>query len=335
MEGPAKRLWELINKVFASGGRGEIRSKQYSDVLKKALEYNATLIDDPYHAMKGLTLYELLVKGGRIKGVSRDEVVGLWKQIFGSVPQTFHEYQVQLLSLFAYLYYHATDEERWTLKPKALYNLVSKLREFEDVWRFALERVYLSLPYKSLSLQGLVNLEREEKLDTYAELAKIHDFLATCNLVTTLAPSIHRLYLFLALLGIRRAGIRPGAAYYLIVTNAAFYLMKRFGDLSSLEPKEIYQELSPLAKYYSTLREIALKKIEQSKNVNRLAGVTIVDVYDYEQLLPPPVVIAIEDPTLRSFLLKHEVASMILWLAGAQGLRIDLDTYIKGLLKVT
>ena len=53
----------------------------------------------------------------------------------------------------------------------------------------------------------------------------------------------------------------------------------------------------------------------------------------YEQLLPPAVIESV-DESLRSFILRHEVASMILWLARTQGLKIDLDAYVKGVLKV-
>jgi hypothetical protein len=50
--------------------------------------------------------------------------------------------------------------------------------------------------------------------------------------------------------------------------------------------------------------------------------------------LLPPAVIESVDESLRSFILRHEVASMILWLARTQGLKIDLDAYVKGVLKV-
>lgn len=335
VEGVAKELWEEIDKIIAPPGKGETRTKQYLDVLKKALEYNVTIIDDPYHAMKGITLYELLLVDKRVRGVSTSKVKDLWKLIFGDLPRSFSEYQVQLLSLLAYLYYNATHEDQraWTLKPKAIFDVIAKLTEFESMWHFALERVYLAPLYKAMKLYDLEQIERKERTYLYAELTKIHDLLATCNLITTLAPTLHRIYLFLGILNVERARLRPGAAYYLMATNAAYYLMNRFRDLASLKPRDIYWELSPLVKYYSTLREIALDKIRQSREVSKLAGVSIVDVSSYEQLLPPAVIESV-DESLRSFILRHEVASMILWLARTQGLKIDLDAYVKGVLKV-
>lgn len=336
IERVAKELWEEINKIIAPPSKGETRTKHYLDILKKALEYNVTIIDDPYHAIKGITLYELLLVDERVRGVNVSKVKDLWKHIFGDLPRSFSEYQVQLLSLLVYLYYNDVihEEQRtWTLNPKAMLDMIEKLMEFESMWYFAFERVFLASLYKAMKLDNLEQIERKERLYLYAELAKIHDLLATCNLITTLAPTLHRIYLFLGSLNVERARLRPGAAYYLIVTNAAYYLMNKRKDLASLEPKKIYQELAPLVKYSSTLREIALSKIRQSREVNKLAGVSIVDVSSYEQLLPPEVIESV-DEGLRSFILKHEVASMILWLARAQGFKIDLDAYIKGVLKV-
>jgi hypothetical protein len=131
-----------------------------------------------------------------------------------------------------------------------------------------------------------------------------------------------------------KAKINPGKAFYVIITLPGIYIIRTFNEMNKYNPKEIYDKLFPLVKYYEELFKIAIKKIDDSLKTSNLAGVTLIDVTSYEDYLPPSIITSIDLP-IRSFILRHEVASMVSWLVEAKKLKIDFGSFTKGLLRIT
>ncbi|MCC6004269.1 MAG: hypothetical protein LM590_07995 [Thermofilum sp.] len=332
-----KELWDLINIFYNPKRISQRRTEVYQRILNDALNYKITVIDDPYYATKGIIFYELLtekIKNKRILNIDEQLIKNMWVELFGKIPESFPEFQVQLTSLLVYAYYHVyTENENYILIPSALRNVLLKLNEFTTTWLLTLERSSLYIFYKSMSFHDFIKLDKKNKLMIYSILGEIHDFLATCNLLTSIAPTIHRRIHFIGSDVGRRAKILPGSAYHVTITVPGIYLLKKFEELSHLELQEIYDRLYLLANYHQILWKIANEKIASSLETFRLSGSTLIDVVSYEQRLPASVIDEVE-PGVRSFIIRHELASMVLWLATAKGLKVDFGSFTRGLLKV-
>ncbi|MCC6004667.1 MAG: hypothetical protein LM590_10025 [Thermofilum sp.] len=333
----AKELWNSINNFYNPKKISRKRTEFYQKILNDALNYRITVIDDPYYTTKGIIFYELLtgkIENKRILNVDKQSIKNLWIELFGKVPESFPEYQVQLTSLLVYAYYHIyTENENYILVPSMLRNMLLKLSEFTTTWLLTLERSNLYIYYKSISFYDFAKLDRKTKLTVYSILGEIHDFLATCNLLTSIAPTIHRRIHFVGSDVEKRAKVVPGTAYHVTITIPGIYFLKKFEEAAPLELQEIYDKLSPLANYHQALWEIANEKIASSLETFQLSGSALVDVVSYEQRLPASVISEIE-PVVRSFIIRHELASMVLWLATAKGLKVDFGSFTRGLLKV-
>jgi len=332
----AKELWESINKFYRPPTISSQRSDRYKEILNYAINNKITIIDDIYHTIKGIVFYKILKEEKsnlRFRNLRIPDIKEYWKEIFGSLPNNFSEYQVQLTSLWIYAYYHipADDKEKHELKPAVLYNLLSKLYEFSTKWLLPIERSNLYGYISSLDEFSILNRKAKKKI--YESLGEIHDFLSTCNLISTIVPTISRRDSFVNTTG-RKAKIRVGIAFYTIITLPGIYIVRKFNEMDKDKPKEIFNALSPLVKYYEELFRIAIKKIDDSLKASSLAGVTLIDVTSYEDYLPTNIITDIESP-IRSFILRHEVASMVGWLAQAKNLKIDFGSFTKGLLRIT
>jgi|FaiFalDrversion2_1042247.scaffolds.fasta_scaffold01409_2 hypothetical protein len=329
-------LWKNINKFYRPNTISNNRSNYYKENLNYALDNKITVIDDIYHAIKGIIFYKTLKEEkskSRFRNLHIPDIRYYWEEIFGSLPNNFPEYQVQLTSLWIYAYYHipADDKEKYEIEPAVLYNLLSKLYEFSTKWLLPIERSNL-YGYIS-SLDEFSSLSKKEKKSIYHSLGEIHDFLSTCNLISTIVPTISRRSSFVNTTG-SKAKINPGKAFYVIITLPGIHIIRTFNEMNKYNPKEIYDRLFPLVKYYEELFKIAIKKIDDSLKTSNLAGVTLIDVTSYEDYLPPSIITSIDVP-IRSFILRHEVASMVSWLVEAKKLKIDFGSFTKGLLRIT
>jgi len=293
-----KKIWHNLIEFYSPGRISRKRNELYTNILRDALDHNVTVIDDPYHAVKGIVFYKILTGGlgnMRFKGLNRSMLTNCWKQVFGKLPESFSEYQVQLTSLLIYAYYHIQIEskERLILEPVALYNLLLKLREFSTTWFLTIERSNLYVYYKSTSLDEFASLDKKAKVKIYEVLGEIHDFLSTCNLITTIAPTIHRRAHFIGAIR-RRAKVMPGVAFDIVITIPGIYVLKVFDKMADLSPRKVCDVLSLLAKYYQELRKTALEKINSSLTTHKSSGIVLTDVVNYENYLPASIISEIE-----------------------------------------
>lgn len=335
-----RELWSELNEFYSPSVISGERSAYYKNILEEALGSNITVIDDPYHAVKGITLYKILtgtLTSKRYRGINRQVFVSHWERVFNGIPRVFSEFQVQLISLWIYAYYHLYDESerKGVLDIKGLHNMLRKLYEFSTSWLLSLDRSHLFLYYAFIPMDEYYKLSKKDRKSSYKALSEVHDFISTCGLITTIAPTIHRRLHFTRASGERRAKLEPGKAYDVIITLPGIHVVKKFEEveITGLSPREIYDVLSPLVKYYQELFRIAREKINESLSRYRESGVSLIDTVGYEAYLPASIIEEVE-PQVRSFILRHEVASMVLWLATAMNLRVDFGSFTRGLLRV-
>jgi len=343
-------VWRLLLNFYRPNAISNNRMKHYHSLKEYIKSEPITVIDDPYHAIKGIYLYRFIKYNEPLRvriSENGEELKDLWHMTLG-IPKDFADFQSILLSLLIINYKLSIDglseeDKKGYISSIDIMEAVKHLAErWERAGAIYVDRILLYAMLKRT--MPTINNRKE----VYTWLEELHDMLSSLNLVLTPPYSYHRIWYVFSLstnnemefqerkLG--KAKYLPGKSFELMPTLSTMFLYSHINELlyiininnlkQSIEL--LHSKLSPLRQYYRMLLSKTKEKLEEARS--SLSGISISSIAEsVREGLPSEL----ENSVLRiDVLLKHEIASVLVWLSDVNNIQLDLLAFNIGLIKI-